>query len=272
MSCLSSNFISAKFPSKSHQEAFNHIHSRQSFYIWNETKIPPMPQNRRGEVSLQAQLAALASVVPCWLAQMWERAGVWSMNCSCAAGPGQGRGEQSQWEHSELPLIVYPWVTQRQRSQLYWLGTEPSQVVLLKQWISHQKQPASSTLASASRNYCFQLLSYLNKYGSSQRMKGFAEPTSAFTNRTQQSILEKSSASLHKHAFGLALKLCWAELMLFDPGRTERGKCTGNMFFLQLYHCSGELTQNPLLMFRWWFGQLTALNQGCRHVAFCREK
>lgn len=229
MSCLSSNFISAKFPSKSHQEAFNHIHSRQSFYIWNETKIPPVPQNRQGEASLQARLTALAWVVPCWLARMWERAGAWSLNCSCAAGPRRGR-ESSPGESTLRASFNCISLSNSAAETLVILAkihpSGPSQTTHFTfQW----KEPASSTLAYEPRNYCFQLLSYLNKYGNSQRMSGFAKPTSALTNQTQQSTLEKSSAALHKHAFGLALQLHWAELMLFDPGRTERGKCMGNM-------------------------------------------
>lgn len=46
---------------QSHQEAFNHVHSRQSFYIWNATELPGMPWSQQAEVSLQAWPKASAA-------------------------------------------------------------------------------------------------------------------------------------------------------------------------------------------------------------------
>jgi len=110
----------------------------------------------------------------------------------------------------------------------------PSQTTELTSETSQQKQPASSTSAPEPRNYCFQLLCCPSTYGNSQRTSGFAKPASALTNPTRQPTLEKSSATLRKRTFGLALRLHRAELLLFDPGRRER-KVHGKYDFFYSY-------------------------------------
>lgn len=115
----------------------------------------------------------------------------------------------------------------------------PAPALLLKQRTSHQRPPSERNLllvtrtswhfGTSTQKLLFSIIVFSQQSGDSQRRRGFAKPTSAPTNRTQQAALENPSAALREGAFGLALKLHRAELTLFDPGRTERGNCMGNM-------------------------------------------